>query len=237
MRLVSERLRFPSSRRRREPLVGRLGRRTTGGTTASRRIAARRCLAAILLRRWERYSDALMVSTVPESLSASRSRARSRWTSLRAVVVPRSRLSCTRESAVLTLWPPGPEERENCSTSSPAGTRRPRGAPGPGGTCRSSTRLLSRNSEAVPRSVPVGSSQGWMPGLAHDGVYEPEVARLRKVVELHPGRGNVVSGCEDHLCRGCENSGSATKPPAPRSSRRCSGALHLRRPPGLISAI
>ena len=90
-----------------------------------------------------------MVSTVPEILSESRSMARSRWISLSAVVVPRSRLSCTRESAVLTLWPPGPEARENCSTSSPAGIRRPRGAPGPGGTSRWSTRSLCRNSEAV----------------------------------------------------------------------------------------
>ena len=181
LRLVSERNRFPSSRRRREPLVGRLGRRTTGGATASRRTVARRCLAAVLFRRWERCSEALIVSTVPEILAESRSRARSRWTSLSAVVVPRSRLSCTRESAVLTLWPPGPEARENCSTSSPAGTRRPRGAPGPGGTCRSSTRLLCRNS--VPRSVPAGSSQGKMPGFAHDSVYEPGVARLRNAVE------------------------------------------------------
>jgi len=80
-----------------------------------------------------------MVSTVPESLSASRSRMRSRWTSLSAVVARTSKLSCTRESAVLTPWPPGPEDRENCSTNSPAGTLIPRGAPGPGGTCKSST--------------------------------------------------------------------------------------------------
>lgn len=138
--LVSERRRFPSSRRRREPLVGRVGRRTRAGTRASRRIAARRCLAAVRLRRCERCSAALTVSTVPESLPESRSRTSSRWVSLSAVVVPRSRESCTRESEVLTPWPPGPEAWENCSTSSPAGTLRPRGAPGPGGTCRSSTR-------------------------------------------------------------------------------------------------
>jgi len=170
LRLVSERNRFPSSRRRREPIVGRVGRRVTGGANASRRTAARRCLAAVRFSRWERCSEALMVSTVPESRPASRSRARSRWTSLRAVVVPRSRLSCTRESAVLTPWPPGPDDRENCSTSSPAGIRRPPGAPGPGGTCRSSTRLLSRNSDAIPWSGPVGSSQGSIPGFALDGV-------------------------------------------------------------------
>ena len=148
LRLISERLRFPSSRRRIEPCVGRVDRRMTGGTTASRKSLVRRCLAAVRLRRWERYSEALMVSIVPEILSASRPRTRSRCTSLSAVVVPRSRLSCTRESVVLTPWPPGPEARENCSTSSCAGTRRPPGAPGPGGTYRSSTRSVCRNSEA-----------------------------------------------------------------------------------------
>ena len=49
--LISERRRFPASRRRREPLVGRVGRRTGSGTRASRRSVARRCLAAVRLRR------------------------------------------------------------------------------------------------------------------------------------------------------------------------------------------
>ena len=147
--LVSERRRFPSSRRRREPLVGRVGRRTGAGTRASRRSAARRSLAALRLRRCERCSAAPTVSTVPESLPARRSRTSARWGALNAVVVARSRESWTRESAVLTPWPPGPEAWENCSTSSPAGTLRPRGAPGPGGTCRSSTRRLSRTRDVA----------------------------------------------------------------------------------------
>ena len=114
--------------------------------------------------RWERCSEALIVSTVPEILPESRAMARSRWTSLSAVVVPRSRLSCTRESAVLTLWPPGPEARETARPALPpeSGGRGARRVPGvqagrPHDHCAATPRWL-------PRSVPVGSSQaggGW----------------------------------------------------------------------------
>ena len=55
-------------------------------------------------------------------------------------------------SAVFTDWPPGPEERENCSTSSAAGITRPRGSPGPGRTRRSwpgSIGLLTRRACAT----------------------------------------------------------------------------------------
>ncbi|GAB2898601.1 hypothetical protein GCM10027027_12330 [Neomicrococcus lactis] len=45
-------------------------------------------------------------------------------------------------SAVLTPCPPGPEDLENCSTSSPDGIRSPSGAPGAGGTYKSFTRPL-----------------------------------------------------------------------------------------------
>ena len=44
---------------------------------------------------------------------------------------------------VFTDWPPGPGERENRSTSSPAGMTRPAGSPGPGGTTRSSPGRLT----------------------------------------------------------------------------------------------
>lgn len=96
-----------------------------GGATASRKSAINRCRAAVRFIRCERCSDALMVSTVPALLSASWSTTRLRWVSFSAVVVAKSKLSCTRESVVLTPWPPGPEERENCSTSSLAGIRKP----------------------------------------------------------------------------------------------------------------
>lgn len=123
--LTSARSRFASSRRRCEPRVGRVGRRVGVGATAARSSMASRSLAAVRLRRWERCSAALIVSTVPDSRVASRSRAKVRWASVSAVVVPMSRLSCTRESAVLTPWPPGPDACENCSRSSPAGTVNP----------------------------------------------------------------------------------------------------------------
>ena len=78
VRLISERRRLPSSRRRREPCVGRVRRRINGGTTASRSSVTSRCLAAARFCRWDRCSEALMVTTVPETRSASRSRTRSR---------------------------------------------------------------------------------------------------------------------------------------------------------------
>src|SRR5699024_6009942 len=87
---------------------------------------------------WERCSAAVTVRTVPASFPDSSASTRLRWISSNAVVVARSRLSWTRESAVLTPWPPGPEAWENCSCSSASGTRRPWGAPGPGATRRSS---------------------------------------------------------------------------------------------------
>lgn len=143
-RFISARRRLPSSRRRREPRVGRVERRTTAGATASRSSVARRSRAATRFRRCDRCSAAVIINTDPESLGASRSSARPRCTSSSAVVVPRSKLSCTRESAVLTPWPPGPEAWENCSNNSSAGRVRPRGAPGPEGMCRSSTRSVCR---------------------------------------------------------------------------------------------
>ena len=47
LRLISERCRLASRRRRFDPRVGRVGRRTTSGITASRNRAAMRCLAAL----------------------------------------------------------------------------------------------------------------------------------------------------------------------------------------------
>ena len=183
LRLVSERNRFPSSRRRREPLVGRLGRRTTEGATASRRTVARRCLAAVLFRRWERCSEALIVSTVPEILAESRSRARSRWTSLSAVVVPRSRLSCTRESAVLTLWPA--RAGGSGELLDQLGLRDPEAA-GRAGS-RRHMQVVHRIIVPQPRS---GCRDQYLSAVKAKARLrtllrvEPEVARLRSVVEL-----------------------------------------------------
>ena len=60
-----------------------------------------------------------------------------RWVSVRAVLVDTSYSSSTRLSVVLTDCPPGPEEREKRSVSSPAGIVRPPGSPGPEVTLRS----------------------------------------------------------------------------------------------------
>src|SRR5699024_9578564 len=114
--LISERRRLASSRRRLAALLGLVGRRGIGGMIASLSRAARRSRAATRLRCCERCSEALIVSIVPFRRSSRCVIARRFWTSLSADVCPTSKLTWTRESVVLTLCPPGPEERENCST-------------------------------------------------------------------------------------------------------------------------
>ena len=59
-----------------------------------------------------------------------------RWASVNGVADERSSDNWTRESVVLTPCPPGPDDRENRSTSSPPGTTTPAGMPGPGGIVR-----------------------------------------------------------------------------------------------------
>src|SRR5262249_59518881 len=51
----------------------------------------------------------------------SRWSARARWIGPNAPLVATSKLSSTRESAVFTLWPPGPDEWLNRHRSSPSG--------------------------------------------------------------------------------------------------------------------
>lgn len=80
-----------------------------------------------------------MVRTVPTRRGASRPRACSRCRSVSDVVVAMSRESWTRESVVLTPWPPGPLARLNCSDRSEPGITSPSGIPGPGGTRSSLT--------------------------------------------------------------------------------------------------
>ncbi len=62
------------------------------------------------------------MSTPSTSLPAKRSITRARWVGPSAVVVARSTLSSTRESAVFTDCPPGPEDRLNRHRSSRSGT-------------------------------------------------------------------------------------------------------------------
>lgn len=140
-RLMLDRRFLASSRRRCDARVGLVARRGTGGMIASRIISARRLRAAARLRCCNRCSAEVTVRTPSANREDSRSRTRARWISLSAVVVEISRLNWTRESDVLTPCPPGPPECENRSVSSEAGIVIPRGAPGPGGTCKSSMPL------------------------------------------------------------------------------------------------
>src|SRR5512132_4371451 len=80
-----------------------------------------RSSAASRLRSCERCSEALTVRTPSTSRRESRSSTRARWTGPSALVLATSRLSSTRESAVLTDWPPGPDERLNRHASSRSG--------------------------------------------------------------------------------------------------------------------
>ena len=170
LRLISARRCSSRTRRRCEPRVGLVGLLGVGGATASRRSSARRCRAAARFRHCERCSSASTVSTVPASRGERARRTRSRCDSSRAVVAPRSMLSWTRESVVLTCWPPGPEDRENRSISSAAGTVSPRGAPGPGFTRRSSIPPVSRTDDRGGRQRP--------PGRTLVGACRPRYGRL-----------------------------------------------------------
>ena len=67
--------------------------------------------------------------------------------------------SSTRLSAVLTPWPPGPDDRENRSTSRSPGTVRPCGTPGPGGTTRSIRASPCRPRARAAARAPAASSR------------------------------------------------------------------------------
>ena len=116
--------RFLSARRRStDARVALVGRRSAGGDAiASRRVRARRSRAASRFRSCERCSDAVTVNTPSTRRPERRMRARARCRGPSAVVAPRSRLSSTRESAVFTDWPPGPDDRLKRHRSSPSGT-------------------------------------------------------------------------------------------------------------------
>ncbi len=96
-------------------------------------IAANRVRAAARFCSCDRCSDALIVSTPLVSRPSSRVSSRARWWSPSAAELPTSQLSSTLLSVVLTDCPPGPDERLNRSTSSPAGMVSPSGRPRPGG--------------------------------------------------------------------------------------------------------
>ena len=99
---------------------------------ASEHRSQHRNRAAARLRCCERCSDASIRRISPRTPTA-----RARCSGVSAVLAARSQLSCTRESAVFTPWPPGPEAWVKRSTSSASGITTPWGAPGPGATRRS----------------------------------------------------------------------------------------------------
>ncbi len=78
-------------------------------------------MAASRLRSCERRSDAATVIVPSTSAAPRRRRARDRCASVSAVELARSHVSSTRESVVLTCWPPAPDEREKRHVSSAAG--------------------------------------------------------------------------------------------------------------------
>ena len=130
--LVSVRRCFAFSRRSFAPRLGVVGLRAgEGGRRASATTAASRARAASRLRSCARCSDATIVSTPPTRRPLSRSRTRSRCSGERTADPAASHASSTRESAVFTPCPPGPDDRENRHESSdsgivtPAATLRP----------------------------------------------------------------------------------------------------------------
>src|SRR5699024_1289532 len=121
-RLVWDRRRFASCRRRTDPRGGFVGRRRRGGgASPARTTFASFAAASSRLRSWERCSDALTVSTPPVSCSPSRVRSRSRCPAVRTAEVGTAHESSARVSEVFTCCPPGPEEREKRHWSSAAG--------------------------------------------------------------------------------------------------------------------
>ena len=142
----------PRGGARGNPGVGLVGTRGGGGgAIASRSSAASRARAASRFISWLRSPSAATVITPSASRAASRARARSRSRSGRTVERATSNESSTRLSVVLTDWPPGPEERENRSRSSPAGI---------------TSQLFTRRSSAMP--LRMADAAGW---IAQSGAF------------------------------------------------------------------
>ena len=102
-----------STRLARARTLGRVATRGRGGgAMASASTVASFCSAESRFCHWLRCSDADTVSTPSTRRSPRRARARSRSIGESDWVRATSRLSSTRESVVLTPWPPGPEDLE-----------------------------------------------------------------------------------------------------------------------------
>ena len=120
--LVRPRPFFSLIRRSAEALVGLVGRRARGGgAVASLSTSTSRCSAALRFCNCERCSEALITTHPSINFEPSRAMARARRCSLNELELARSKVNCTFESVVFTLWPPGPDDLENFQLSSACG--------------------------------------------------------------------------------------------------------------------
>src|SRR6266511_6229288 len=122
MRLVAARCRLASTRRAATAALGLVGLRLRGTATASPSRAAKRSIASRRLASWLRWVWATTRRRPAESSrEARRRRARALASGGNDGEPARSKRSSTRESVVLTPWPPGPEARLARNSSSSTG--------------------------------------------------------------------------------------------------------------------
>src|SRR4051812_43655079 len=120
-RLRCERWRLASRRRSRPAREAFVGRRVLGTASARASRSRRRSSASSRLRAWLRASCATAVTRGPH-----RDSRRSRCSSLSAREASTSKTASIREAVTLACWPPGPEDRDARSSTSPSGIVRSR---------------------------------------------------------------------------------------------------------------
>src|SRR4051812_23251349 len=120
-RLRCERWRLASRRRSRPAREALVGRRVLGTASARASRSRRRSSASSRLRAWLRASCATAVTRGPH-----RDSRRSRCSSLSAREASTSKTASIREAVTLACWPPGPEDRDARSSTSPSGIVRSR---------------------------------------------------------------------------------------------------------------
>ncbi len=119
MAFVPDRTFFDSSRRVWDPRVGRVARRRTGGTAASRIIANSRSVASSRLRGWDRKRCALITITPSCVIRLPAIRISLVFTPSGRDGDPRaSNRNSTAVETLFTFCPPGPELSTKRSLSS-----------------------------------------------------------------------------------------------------------------------
>src|SRR5262249_58345129 len=129
-RLICDRIRLPSIRRRLLPPVGLVATRGLGGTSARATRRRSRSRHSSRLALWLRL-ESLVITSSPAAVTRRPARRTRRWSapgsSGRSA---RATRSSTLVLTLLTFWPPGPDEREavKCrilrETSTPGARRR-----------------------------------------------------------------------------------------------------------------